>query len=256
LRSGLFEPFCFHDRYRSQGRQESNQRLARIRLCAVRNDASSKLCDVLNRRRQRTDEFDTRFSQDFAHLLKSDLDLPAAFAAYLAPLRRIKWYVYAKPPFGGPKAVLAYLARYTHRVAISNSRLIAFNEDGVTFRYKDYRADGRARYKRMTLAPGEFIRRFLIHVLPKGFHRIRHYGLLARPSCADNIARARELIGVPMPQDHNADADAANPNEPPTHSHPCPCCGGRMIIIETFERGSTPRHRPTGPIVAIRIDTS
>jgi hypothetical protein len=178
------------------------------------------------------------------------------FAAYLAPLRRIKWYVYAKPPFGGPEAVLAYLARYTHRAAISNRRLIAFNEDSVTFRYKDYRADGRARYKRMTLATGEFIRRFLIHVLPKGFHRIRHYGLLARPSCADNIARARELLAVPMPPHHNPDADAVNPSGPPTPSHPCPCCGGRMITIEIFERGSTPRHRPTSLIVAIRIDTS
>jgi hypothetical protein len=177
-----------------------------------------------------------------------------AFAAYLAPLRRIKWYVYAKPPFGGPKAVLAYLARYTHRVAIANSRLIARDQQGVTFRYKDYRVDGRARQKVMTLATSEFIRRFLIHVLPKGFHRIRHYGLLARPSCADNIARARELLAVPMPQDHNA--DAVDPNEPPTHSHLCPCCGGRMITIEIFERGSTPRHRPTGPITAIRIDTS
>jgi len=179
-----------------------------------------------------------------------------AFAAYLAPLRRIKWHVYAKPPFGGPEAVLAYLSRYTHRVAIANSRLIALDQNGVTFRYKDYRADGRARYKTMRLTTDEFIRRFLIHVLPKGFHRIRHYGLLARPSCPDNIARARELLAVPMPQDHNADADAANPNAPPTPSHPCPCCGGRMIIIETFTRGSTPRHRPTGPITAIRIDTS
>jgi hypothetical protein len=179
-----------------------------------------------------------------------------AFAAYLAPLRRITWYVYAKPPFGGPKAVLAYLSRYTHRVAIANSRLIARDQQGVTFRYKDYRADGRARQKVMTLATSEFIRRFLIHVLPKGFHRIRHYGLLARPSCADNIARARELLAVPMPQDHNADADAVDPSEPPTHSHSCPCCGGRMITIEIFERGSTPRHRPTGPIVAFRIDTS
>ena len=179
-----------------------------------------------------------------------------AFAAYLAPLRRIKWYVYSKPPFGGPKAVLAYLSRYTHRVAISNRRLIAFNEDGVTFRYKDYRADGRAQCKRMTLATDEFIRRFLMHVLPKGLHRIRHYGLLARPSCADNIARARELLAVPMPQDHNTEADAVNPIEPKTPSHPCPCCGGHMIIIETFARGSTPRHRPTGPIIAIRIDTS
>jgi hypothetical protein len=179
-----------------------------------------------------------------------------AFAAYLAPLRSIKWYVYAKPPFGGPKAVLAYLSRYTHRVAISNRRLIASDQNGVTFRYKDYRADGRARFKRMTLATDEFIRRFLIHVLPKGFHRIRHYGLLARPSCADNIARARELLAVPTPQHHNADADAVNPNDPPNPSHPCPCCGGRMITIEIFERGSTPRHQPTGPVTAIRIDTS
>jgi hypothetical protein len=179
-----------------------------------------------------------------------------AFAAYLAPLRRITWYVYAKPPFGGPKAVLAYLARYTHRVAIANSRLLARDQQGVTFRYKDYRADGRARQKVMTLATSEFIRRFLLHVLPHGFHRIRHYGLLARPSCADNIARARELLAVTMPQDHNADAGAVDPNEPTTPSHLCPCCGGRMITIEIFERGSPPRHRPTGPITAIRIDTS
>ena len=177
-----------------------------------------------------------------------------AFAAYLAPLRRVKWHVYSKPPFGGPEAVLAYLSRYTHRVAISNRRLIAANRNGVTFKYKDYRADGRARYKKMTLATHEFIRRFLIHVLPKGFHRIRHYGLFASSARADNIARARELLAVPMPQNH--DADALDPSEPPTPSHPCPCCGGRMIIIETFPRGSTPRHRPTGPIITIRIDTS
>jgi Putative transposase/Transposase zinc-binding domain len=112
-----------------------------------------------------------------------------AFAVYLAPLRKLKWYVYSKPPFGGPKAVLAYLSRYTHRVAISNRRLIAFDENGVTFSYKDYRADGRTRYKVMTLATDEFICRFLSHVLPKGFHRIRHYGLFAKSSCADNIAR-------------------------------------------------------------------
>ena len=179
-----------------------------------------------------------------------------AFAAYLAPLRRITWYVYAKPPFGGPKAVLAYLARYTHRVAIANSRLLARDQQGITFRYKDYRADDRARQKVMTLATSEFIRRFLLHVLPHGFHRIRHYGLLARASCADNIARARKLLAVTMPQDHNADAGAVDPNEPTTPSHLCPCCGGRMITIEIFERGSTPRHRPTGPITAIRIDTS
>jgi len=179
-----------------------------------------------------------------------------AFAAYLAPLRRITWYVYAKPPFGGPKAVLAYLARYTHRVAIANSRLLARDQQGVTFRYKDYRADGRARQKVMTLATSEFIRRFLLHVLPHGLHRIRHYGLLARPSCADNIARARELLAVTMPQDHNADAGAVDPNQPTTPSHLCPCCGGRMITIETFAPGCQPRYQPSTTTVPIRIDTS
>ena len=169
-----------------------------------------------------------------------------AFAAYLAPLRRRKWYLYSKPPFGGPQTVLAYLSRYTHRVAISNRRLIAFDQNRVTFKYKDYRADGRARYKVMTLATGEFIRRFLIHVLPKGFHRIRHYGLFAKASCADNIARARELLAVPKPQ---ADADVAAPT-------PCPCCGGRMIIIETFAPGCQPHYQPSTTTVAIRIDTS
>ena len=190
-----------------------------------------------------------KFFGQYAHLAERK-----AFAAYLAPLRRITWYVYSKPPFGGPKAVLAYLARYTHRVAISNRRLIAFDENGVTFRYKDYRADGRAQCKRMTLATDEFIRRFLSHVLPKGFHRIRHYGLFARPSCADNIARARELLAVPEPQGEPADADATDPNEP--RSHPCPCCGGRMIIIETFARGCQPRYQPSTTTVPIRIDTS
>jgi hypothetical protein len=177
-----------------------------------------------------------------------------AFTAFLAPLRNIKWYVYCKPPFGGPKQVLRYLARYTHRVAISNRRLIAADETGVTFKYKDYRIEGPPRYKTMTLAAHEFIRRFLIHVLPAGFHRIRHYGLFANGSRADNIARARELLNVPMPKaDHAAGTETT---EPPTLPHPCPCCGGRMIIIETFERGATPRYRPSAPTPAIRIDTS
>jgi predicted Zn-ribbon and HTH transcriptional regulator len=178
-----------------------------------------------------------------------------AFATYLAPLRKAEWVVYSKRPFGGPEAVLAYLSRYTHRVAISNSRLIAFDHAGVTFRWKDYRIKGRGRYKLMTLAVGEFIRRFLIHVLPKGFHRIRHYGLLAKASCADNIARARELLAVAKPQANDA-ADNPNQIEPPTLSHPCPCCGGPMSIIESFGRGSTPRHRPTAPMISMRIDTS
>jgi hypothetical protein len=173
-----------------------------------------------------------------------------AFAAYLAPLRKTEWVVYSKRPFGGAEAVLAYLSRYTHRVAIPNSRLIAFDQQGVTFRWKDYRIQGRDRYKLMTLATDEFIRRFLIHVLPRGFHRIRHYGLLAKAACADNITRARELLAVPKRQAEPA--DATDDNDP----HPCPHCGGRMIIIETFARGSMPRHRPTGPMIAIRIDTS
>src|SRR5882757_9703466 len=173
-----------------------------------------------------------------------------SFAAFLAPLRKAKWVVYAKRPFGGPETVLAYLSRYTHRVAIANSRLISVDDAGVTFKWKDYRAKQRERQKTMTLAVDEFIRRFLIHVLPKGLHRIRHYGLFAKGSCADNIARARELLAVAKPEGQPI-AAAADQSKPV-----CPCCGGRLIIIEVFERGATPRHRPTGPTVVIRIDTS
>ncbi|MCK1520495.1 IS91 family transposase [Bradyrhizobium sp. 17] len=175
---------------------------------------------------------------------------PQAFAAYLAPLRRSEWVVYAKRPFGGPQAVLAYLSRYTHRVAIANSRLIAVDGHSVTFRWKDYRAEGRDRRKVMTLATAEFIRRFLIHVLPQGFHRIRHYGLLASGTRADNIARARELLAVAIP-DGQPTAAAAGQTKPS-----CPCCGGRMVLIEVFERGATPRYRPTAPTIVIRVDTS
>jgi hypothetical protein len=190
-----------------------------------------------------------QFFNQYARLAESK-----AFARYLAPLRRRKWYVYSKRPFGGPEAVLAYLSRYTHRVAISNRRLIAFGQNGVTFSYKDYRADGRARYKVMTLATNEFIRRFLVHVLPKGFHRIRHYGLLAKSSCVENLARARELLAVPQPQ--GTPDDDAGPDDPATNAHPCPCCGGRMMIIEVFARGCEPRFRPSATTVVIRIDTS
>jgi putative transposase/transposase-like zinc-binding protein len=170
-----------------------------------------------------------------------------AFAAHLAPLRRKNWFVYARPPFAGPEAVLAYLARYTHRVAIANSRLIALDECGVTFRYKDYRRDGQARYRTMTLTADEFIRRFLLHVLPKGFHRIRHYGLLATAGCKANIARARELIAAPEPLTGPARArDAAKAdNAAADRRSLCPCCGGRMIIIEIFERGGMPRGPPS-----------
>jgi hypothetical protein len=176
------------------------------------------------------------------------------FAANLAPLRRTEWVVYAKRPFGGPQAVLAYLSRYTHRVAIANSRLIDCDRTGVTFRWKDYRADGRQKV--MTLATAEFIRRFLIHVLPHGFHRIRHYGLFASGTRADNIARARELLNSSAPQAEAGHPDAANADEPSALAHPCPCCGGRMIIIETFQRGASPRTRPAASTAAIRIDTS
>jgi hypothetical protein len=168
-------------------------------------------------------------------------------------LRKTEWVVYSKPPFGGPQAVLAYLSRYTHRVAISNSRLISFDDHGVTFRWKDYRAKGRDRAKVMTLATHEFIRRFLIHVLPTGFHRIRHYGLFASPKHVDNIRHARELLNAPATQDQASDATAADAAEPYTPAYPCPCCGGRMAIIETFQRGSSPRAHHTS---AIRIDTS
>jgi hypothetical protein len=175
------------------------------------------------------------------------------FATYLAPLRRTEWVVYSKRPFGGPQAVLAYLSRYTHRVAISNRRLIAFGDNGVTFKWKDYRAKGRERAKLMTLASDEFIRRFLIHVLPLGFHRIRHYGLFAAGARADTIARARELLNVSDPPSQAGDEGERDGTEPQTLSQPCPCCGGRMIIIETFERGCSPRAPPAS---IIRIDTS
>jgi Putative transposase/Transposase zinc-binding domain len=168
------------------------------------------------------------------------------FAAFLAPLRKTSWFVYAKPPFAGPGAVLTYLSRYTHRVAISNSRLIALDEAGVTFRYKDYRRNGCERYRTMRLEAGEFIRRFLLHVLPKGFHRIRHYGLLASASCKANMARARQLLAAPQPEVEGSatgDAVAAHPTD---WQPPCPCCGGRMIIVATVERGGNAR-APPGP---------
>ena len=166
----------------------------------------------------------------------------ATFDAFLAPLRNTEWVVYAKEPFAGPKAVLAYLARYTHRVAISNSRLIHIGADGITFRVKDYRVDGPGRYKTMTLEPHEFIRRFLMHVLPRGQHRIRHYGLFANGNRAANIARTRELLAAPTPA---PDAEAAETADGPRIlALPCPCCGGRLIIVDAFGPGGPSHHRP------------
>jgi hypothetical protein len=166
----------------------------------------------------------------------------AAFGAYLELLRKAEWVVYAKEPFAGPEAVLAYLSRYTHRVAISNRRLVKADESGVTFKYKDYRIDGPDRYKTMTLPTHEFIRRFLLHVLPKGFHRIRHYGLFANGHRAANLAHARELLHVAPPATASetvATADASAPRV-----EPCPRCGGRMLVVEIFARGCEPKHRP------------
>ena len=168
----------------------------------------------------------------------ADLAERRAFLRHLAPMRKKRWVVYAKPPFG-PQAVLAYLSRYTHRVAISNRRLIAFDGNQVTFRYKDYRRDGAERQQVMTIAADEFIRRFLLHVLPRGFHRIRHYGLLAGSARKDSIALARELLAVAPP------ANDDTPDEPLDLRPPCPCCGGRMIVIETFERWRLPRAPPS-----------
>jgi Putative transposase/Transposase zinc-binding domain len=178
---------------------------------------------------------------------------PASFKARLAALRKVKWVVYTKRPFGGPDAVLAYLSRYTHRIAIANSRLVAFDGERVTFKWKDYRAKLDARYKLMTLAANEFIRRFLIHVLPDGFHRIRHYGLLANANRADNIALARRLLGVPDPAPLSADSDRADGGHEDEEQNICPCCGGRMVIVETFQPGCQPR---LWPIPAIGFDSS
>jgi hypothetical protein len=164
------------------------------------------------------------------------------FKDYLAPLKKKNWHVYTKAPFSGSEAVLSYLSRYTHRVAISNSRLISANDKAVTFKCKDYRLKGRDRYTTKQLKPHEFIRRFLMHVLPKGLHRIRHYGLLANGARVQNIAKARELLNVPAPQDET-ETDTES-NELPGYVQPCPCCGGGMIVIETFERGAQPRAPP------------
>lgn len=170
-----------------------------------------------------------RFSGDLALLTDA-----SAFEAALAPLRRTEWIVYAKPPFAGPEHVLAYLARYTHRVAISNRRLVGLDDAGVSFTWRDYRDAGRT--KRMTLEPHEFMRRFLLHVLPDGFQRIRHYGFLANGHRRDRLTLIRKLLDVVSTADAAPDAEESERvgdderAEPP----PCPCCGGRMLIVETL----------------------
>jgi len=174
-----------------------------------------------------------------------------AFGEWLKPLRRCEWVVYAKRPFAGPAAVLAYLSRYTHRVAIANSRLIALNERGVTFKWKDYRVKNKDRYKSMTLAADEFMRRFLLHVLPSGFHRIRHYGLIANTGRKRHLARARELLRCENAEtalrtvEHDANAGEGNNPQPPDDTpFICPQCGGPMLIIDIFAREQHPRAPP------------
>ena len=175
------------------------------------------------------------------------LQAPGAFARYLAPVRQAEWVVYAKPPFGGPQHVLEYLGRYTHRVAISNNRLIDFVDGKVSFRWKDYRHD--SRQKVMRLDAQEFMRRFLLHVLPSGFQRIRHYGFLANRHRAVKLARCRQLLGEPAPviKLPDASADYRDRYEQLTGKslRDCPKCGhGHMVCIETFLPGTLPRGPP------------
>jgi hypothetical protein len=174
------------------------------------------------------------------------------FKRFLAPLRHIKWVVYCKAPFAGPQQVLRYLSRYTHRVAVANRRLVAADDAGIAFRWKDYRIDGPGRWKTLRLHPHEFIRRFLMHVLPKGFHRIRHYGLFASANRAESIAAARALLDVAAPAADPQKRPDVETDAPRVLSCPCPRCGARMIVIEVFGRGCEPRWRPQPG----RIDTS
>jgi hypothetical protein len=178
-----------------------------------------------------------RFFGEFAQLTDA-----TAFANWLAPLRKCEWVVYAKRPFAGPAAVLAYLSRYTHRVAISNQRLVAMDKRGVTFRWKDYRAKGRTHHKTMTLCADEFMRRFLLHVLPSGFHRIRHYGLIANAGRTENLAKVRALLGVVPAEAAPREGDASTASVQP--SFVCPDCGAAMVVIEVFARGQPIRAPP------------
>jgi hypothetical protein len=168
------------------------------------------------------------------------LSEPQAFAGYLVPLRKTEWVVYAKPPFGGPEAVLAYLSRYTHRVAISNNRLISADANTVAFKWKDYRTKKGDCRSVMRISTSEFIRRFLIHVLPDRFHRIRHYGLLANSRRKAHIAKVRTFLDAQTPQQDDPPAAEVTPL---TLREPCPDCGAAMRIIETFRRGQKPQSR-------------
>jgi len=174
-----------------------------------------------------------------------DLSDATAFADWLTPLRQCEWVVYAKRPFAGPEQVLAYLSRYTHRVAISNSRLLALDDRGVTFRWKDYREQGRTRYKTMTLKTDEFMRGFLLHVLPSGFHRIRHYGLLANANRKHDIATARDLLHQPAPAPSAAPGDGSADHACVRPTFVCRHCGAPMLVIETFARAQHIRGPPS-----------
>ena len=169
------------------------------------------------------------------------------FTNWIKSLSQIEWVVYAKRPFAGPAAVLAYLSRYTHRVAIANSRLLSMDEHGVTFKWKDYRLKGARRYKPMTLTVNEFIRRFLIHILPSGFHRLRHYGLIANSTRKDNLAHARKLLRVneaECPAQEETTDKHQSEEQKQDATYVCPDCGAPMIIIETFPRSQQPRAPP------------
>lgn len=170
------------------------------------------------------------------HNKLASLEDSKAFEHYLRPAQQADWVVYAKRPFSGPKAVLSYLSRYTHRVAIANSRLLTANKDQVTFKFKDYRLEGKKRFGTMTLATDEFIRRFLIHIVPDGFHRIRHYGFLANAVRKEKLPLVRQALQVPEP----------TPTEEPTKEHPfvCKSCGVQLLIVKKFEHTHYPARAP------------
>jgi hypothetical protein len=176
-----------------------------------------------------------------------DLADAQVFTDWLMPMRQVEWVVYAKRPFAGPEAVLAYLSRYTHRVAISNSRLLAMDDRGITFRWKDYRTEGRTRQKTMTLTAEEFMRRFLLHVLPSGFHRIRHYGILANANRRHDIATVRALLQQPAPMLATATGDGGAGHGCPEPTFVCRHCGAPMLVIETLARAAHIRGPPGSP---------